>query len=76
MAERSDRDKAQDKAQTRLASIVIAVAMILWLGLSWLGGELGLPVRYAFLLDMACLAALGWALVNLFLVWRRGAGKE
>tara|TARA_Y100000815_G_scaffold145574_1_gene131805 strand:- start:225 stop:458 length:234 start_codon:yes stop_codon:yes gene_type:complete len=66
-----------DRAQTRLASIVIVVAMLLWLALSFLGGELGIPLRFAFLLDMLCLAALGWALVTLFLVWRRQrADKE
>lgn len=69
---RSDKDRKD----TRLASIVIVVSMLLWMGLSFLGGELGIPVRYAFLIDMLCLAALGWALVTLFLVWRRGAGKE
>ena len=69
---RSDRDRAT----VRLASIVIVVAMLLWFGLSLLGGALGLAPRFAFLLDMLCLAALGWALVNLFLVWRKGAGEE
>ncbi|MDF2232683.1 DUF5337 domain-containing protein [Albimonas sp. CAU 1670] len=74
-------DREADRAQTRLASIVIAVAMLLWLALSFLGGELGLAPRFAILLDMLCLAALGWALVTLFLVWRRretdrGADKE
>ncbi len=71
-AMRSDKDRAT----TKLASIVILVAMALWLGLSAAGGALGLPVRFAFLIDMLCLAALGWALINLFLVWRKGAGKE
>ncbi|SFI74937.1 DUF5337 domain-containing protein [Albimonas pacifica] len=75
------RDGDADRAQTRLASIVIVVAMLLWMALSFLGGELGIPLRFAFLLDMLCLAALGWALVTLFLVWRRretdrGADKE
>ena len=70
-----------NRAQTRLASIVIVVSFLLWMALSFLGGELGLPVRFALLLDMLCLAALGWALVTLFLVWRRretdrGADKE
>ncbi|WP_339948295.1 DUF5337 family protein [uncultured Albimonas sp.] len=73
MAEQPERDRAQ----TRLASIVIAAAMLLWLGLSLLGGELGLAPRFAILLDMLCLAALGWALLTLFLVWRRQrADKE
>ncbi|MEC9433131.1 MAG: DUF5337 family protein [Pseudomonadota bacterium] len=69
---RSDRDRAQ----ARLASIVILVAFVGWMALSAAGGALGLPVRYAFLIDMACLAALGWAVVTLFNIWRRGAGKE
>lgn len=69
---RSDKDKAG----IRLASIVIVVAMLAWMGLSLAGGALGLPVRYAFLIDMLCLAALCWALGTLFVIWRRGAGKE
>ena len=73
MAEQPERDRAQ----TRLASIVIAAAMLRRVGLSLLGGELGLAPRFAILLDMLCLAALGWALVTLFLVWRRQrADKE
>ena len=55
--------------------IVIVVAMVTWFGVTALGGQLDLPVRYAFLADMLCLAALGWALWVLFNVWRRGAGK-
>jgi hypothetical protein len=66
----------KDRKSARLASIVIAVAMLLWMGLSFLGGALGIPTRYAFLIDMLCLAALGWAATTLFLVWRKGAGKE
>ena len=58
------------KAQTRLASIVILCAMVAWMAGSWIGGRLGLPVRFAFLLDLACLAALAWSLVVLLRVWR------
>ncbi|MEO0681199.1 MAG: DUF5337 family protein [Pseudomonadota bacterium] len=64
-----------DKAQIRTASLVIIFAMVAWMGLSLLGGSLGLPVRFAFLIDMLCLAAFAWALFVLFNVWRRGAGK-
>lgn len=66
----------RDRAQIRLAAGVIVVAMLLWMGASFLGGELGLPVRFAFLVDMLCLAALAWALWVLFNVWRKGAGRE
>ena len=69
-------EEARARAQTRQASVVIVVAMLLWMGVSFLGGEMGLPVRYAFLVDMLCLAALGWALFVLFNVWRGRAGKD
>lgn len=68
---RSDRDRAQ----IRQASVLIVVAIAAWLGASFLGGRIGLPPRYALLVDMLCLAALGWALWVLVSVWRRGEGK-
>lgn len=64
-----------ERAQLRRAAIVIAAAIFGWMALSAIGGELGLPVRFALLLDMLCLAALGWALWAIFRVWRAGAGK-
>ncbi len=61
--------------QARLASVVILVTMVGWLAASWIGGQIGLPVRYAFLFDFAALGAFVWALVVLFRVWRtRNAG--
>ena len=64
-------DDAQ-KGQIRLAAIVIVAAMLLWALGSLLGGQLGLPVRFAFLLDLAVMAAMVWALIVLFRIWRRG----
>jgi hypothetical protein len=58
------------RSRVRLASIVIVVAMPLWLGLSWAGGELGWPVRYAFLIDFAALGAFVFAFIVLYRVWR------
>ncbi|PWE34129.1 hypothetical protein DDZ14_01885 [Maritimibacter sp. 55A14] len=55
----------------RLAAGVIIVTMILWMAASFLGGRLGLPPRYAFLFDLAALAAFFWALVVLYRVWRQ-----
>ncbi|NOX41513.1 MAG: DUF5337 domain-containing protein [Alphaproteobacteria bacterium] len=66
----------RNRKQTRLASIVILVAMILWMGVSWLGGQMGWPVRYAFLADIATLGALIWALVVLIQVWRKRQRDE
>lgn len=65
-------DRTEDglRAQTRLAAVVIIVAMVAWMAGSMLGGALGVPVRFAFLLDLACLAALTFALVVLLRVWR------
>lgn len=57
--------------QARIASIVILVTFVVWMGASWIGGRIGLPVRYAFLFDFAALAAFFWALVVLFGVWRK-----
>ena len=64
-----------EKRQIRLAAGTIIVAFVTWVGANLLGREMDLPVRYAFLVDMLCLAALAWALWVLFGVWRRGAGK-
>ena len=57
--------------QARIASIVILVTFVGWMGASWIGGMIGLPVRYAFLFDFAALAAFFWALVVLVGVWRK-----
>lgn len=61
----------QQKAQTRLASIVIVVAMIGWMLVNFLGGKMGLPARFAFLADFAAMAAFAWSLIVLFKVWRQ-----
>lgn len=68
--------EAGASTDARLASIVIAVAVCGWWVGSWIGGRLGLPVRYAFLLDLACLAALVFALVLLLRVWRARRNME
>lgn len=59
------------KAQTRLASIVVLVAMIGWMLATFLGGKFGLPVRFAFLADFAAMGAFAWSLIVLFKVWRQ-----
>ena len=54
----------------RHAALVIAVAMVVWFGAGVLGGALGLPGRFALLFDFAALAALVYALVNIYQMWR------
>lgn len=56
--------------QIRLAAIVMAATMVLWMGASFLGGQLGLPPRFAFLIDLAAIAALVWALFVTYWVWK------
>lgn len=60
------------RRKARVASIVILVAMVGWMGASWIGGMIGLPIRFAFLFDFAAMAALLWAMVVLFQVWKSG----
>ncbi|MDP4031956.1 MAG: DUF5337 domain-containing protein [Pseudorhodobacter sp.] len=64
-------DDRQMARQARLAAVVIAVTMALWMGAQWLGGKMGWETRYAFLFDLAALAAFFWALVVTFQIWRR-----
>jgi hypothetical protein len=67
--EHTERERRY-RGQIRLAAIVMAVTMILWMGASFLGGQLGLPVRLAFLVDLAAIAALVWALTVTYWVWK------
>ena len=54
----------------RHAAIVIAGSMVLWVGAQWAGPAMGLPGRYALLFDLAALAALIYAMFNIYQIWR------
>ena len=56
-------------AQIRLAAGVIIATMVLWMGFSFLGGALDWARRWAFLADLAALAAFAWAGLVLFRLW-------
>ncbi|NNU81835.1 DUF5337 domain-containing protein [Halovulum dunhuangense] len=58
------------RRQVRLGLIVTIGAFVAWMVLQFLGGQLGLPARFVFLLDLACIAALVFALLVLFKAWR------
>ncbi|MBI6630232.1 DUF5337 domain-containing protein [Pontibaca salina] len=64
----------QDIAITRKGrhvALVIAVTMLVWLVATlWLGPAMGLAGRYALLFDLAALAALVYAMVNIYQLWR------
>ncbi|MDA7740109.1 DUF5337 domain-containing protein [Amylibacter sp.] len=61
----------KSRSQTRLASVVILITMVIWMALQWAGGLFGLEARYVFLLDFFALAAFAWSLVVLIRVWLR-----
>ena len=61
--------------QARLVAFVIAGTMILWMGASFLGGRLGWETRFAFLFDLAAMAAFTWALVVTYGIWRKRRGN-
>lgn len=56
--------------KARVAALVMAGSVLLWLGAQALGAALGWPVRFVFLFDFAAMAALFWALVVTFQIWR------
>ncbi len=57
--------------QGRITALVIAGSVSLWLIANWLGPKFGLSLRYAILADFIVLAALFWALLNCFFIWRK-----
>lgn len=67
MAGHQDRDSAQ----MRLAAVVIAVTMLLWLAVQWLGGQYGWAAKWAFLADLAAIGAFVWSLLVTWRIWRR-----
>lgn len=66
-------NETEEKALSRkgrMVGLVIAGTMLLWLAAQWVGSATGLPGRYALLFDMAALAALFWAMVLIYQMWR------
>jgi len=62
---------AADARQMRLVAVVIAVTMVLWLGVQWLGGQGDWPAKCAFLADLVAVGALIWSLLVAWRIWRR-----
>ncbi|MEM9268494.1 MAG: DUF5337 family protein [Pseudomonadota bacterium] len=56
--------------QAAIASVVMVLAALGWLGGLALGGSLGLAPRFAILLDLCAMAAFAWSAIVLFRVWR------
>lgn len=73
MARKTDQEIAR---QGRIVALVIAGAMLLWMGAQFVGAKLGIDTRYMFLIDLLALAAFVWALVNIFWIWRNRRDSE
>ncbi|GAA6207280.1 hypothetical protein NBRC116601_05730 [Cognatishimia sp. WU-CL00825] len=54
----------------RTVSLVIAGTLVFWMLIQVVGRQIGLPGRFALLFDFAAIAALIWALVNVYQIWR------
>jgi hypothetical protein len=65
----SQKDHIQAK-KGRTVSLVIAGAMLIWLGMQWAAVQLDISSRYMLLLDLAVMAAMVWSLIVTFQIWR------
>lgn len=68
MASPQDMETAR---QARMVALVLLATVVLWMGASFLGGKLGWETRYAFLFDLAALAAFFWTMVVTYRIWRK-----
>lgn len=62
--------------RARVVGLVIAISMVLWVVIQMIAQYVGLGGRYAFLFDLAALAALIWAIVNIYQIWRARRSAE
>lgn len=65
-----DDPQTKQARKARVVALVMAGAMVLWLGAQALGKAIDLSPRYAFLFDFAALAAFVWALYVTFQLWQ------
>ena len=68
------KDSDPQKQQTRdirLVALVIAGTMLLWMGAQVVGADMGWPLKYTLLVDLAALAGFIWALVVTYQIWRK-----
>ncbi len=71
MSEPTRSPEDRTARQGRIVALVIAGSMLLWLAANALGAAMGWPGRVAILFDLAVLAALIWAFVNIYDIWRK-----
>jgi len=64
------RERRGEVRQGRVVGLVIAVTMLIWILAQSLGSYLGLPGRYALLIDFLAMVAFLWAIISGILMWR------
>ncbi|KGM88679.1 hypothetical protein rosmuc_01516 [Roseovarius mucosus DSM 17069] len=64
-----DKDRLMAR-KGRTVGVVIAATMLIWMAAQWLGAQMGWPIRFVFLFDLAAIAAFFWALVVTYQIWR------
>ena len=64
------REHRGEIRQGRVVGLVIAVTMLIWILAQSLGSYLGLPGRYALLIDFLAMVAFLWAIISGILMWR------
>ncbi len=62
------KDQTRD---IRQVALVIAGTMLLWMGAQVVGADMGWPLKYTLLVDLAALAGFIWALVVTYQIWRK-----
>ena len=64
------RERRSEIRQGRVVGLVVAVTMLIWILAQSLGSYLGLPGRYALLIDFLAMVAFLWAIISGILMWR------
>ena len=64
------KERSGEIRQGRVVGLVIAVTMLIWILAQSLGSYLGLPGRYALLIDFLAMVAFLWAILSGILMWR------
>ena len=70
------KESRREAKQGRVVGLVIAISMVIWILAQSLGPYLGLPGRYAILIDFLALVAFLWAIIAGVLMCRSSRNKR
>ena len=66
----SELNKNGKEKQGRLIAMIIACSVLFWTVLQGAAPSLGISARYMLLIDFFTLAALAWAMISLYKIFR------